>query len=48
MRVINRVTQKIQRKEIDSSWGESSKTFELDIKNYPGFGFSEISKAVSS
>ena len=35
---------KIQRKEINSCWGESSKTFELDLEDCLTFGFSEISK----
>ena len=35
---------KIQRTEINSCWGESSKTFELDLEDYITFGFSEISK----
>lgn len=39
---------KIQRKEINSCWGESSKTFELDLEDCLTFGFSEISKRISS
>ena len=39
---------KIQRKEINSCWGESSKTFELDLEDYITSGFSEISKKISS
>ena len=39
---------KIQRKAINSCWGESSKTFELDLEDYLHLDFQRLVKKISS